>query len=324
VTTGKRVALVSDSKGKKNMSPPRLKLVSNDEPFVPDEAGQPDDGANLTAEAFSLHAEAEAIELAAALADAQMGFAPEVSELASRDKREKLRILEALLFAAKEPQDIASLAAHLTQGDDVPALLEELRQSYLPRGVHLMRVSGKWTFRTAEDLSYLLERHALEERRLSKAALETLAIIAYHQPVTRAEIEEIRGVTTSGGTLEILMETGWARPRGRRRAPGKPITYGTTDSFLSHFGLDTIKDLPGLQDLKTSGLLDGTLPPGFSVPEPTDVAALMPDELPLEDDADAEAQDTQSELELEQQDGETSEDDLPMEDGPDNRDPSEA
>ncbi len=316
---------MSDTKGKKNMSPPRLKLVSNDEPFVQDESpDQEADGAHLTADAFSLHAEAEAMELAAALADAQMGFAPEVSELASRDKREKLRILEALLFAAKEPQDIASLAAHLTPGDDVPAMLEDLRQAYLPRGVHLMRVSGKWTFRTAEDLSYLLERHAVEERRLSKAALETLAIIAYHQPVTRAEIEEIRGVTTSGGTLEILMETGWARPRGRRRAPGKPITYGTTDSFLNHFGLDTIKDLPGLQDLKASGLLDGALPPGFSVPEPTDVAALMPDELPLEDDADAEAQNTQSEQELDQQDSEIAEDDLPMEDGPDNRDPSEA
>ncbi|MEQ1578548.1 MAG: SMC-Scp complex subunit ScpB, partial [Hyphomicrobium sp.] len=122
-----------------------------------------------------------------------MGFAPEVSELASRDRREKLRILEALLFAAKEPLDMAALSQYLSAGDDAAALLEDLRQSYAPRGVNLVRVSGKWAFRTSDDLSYLLERHAVEERRLSKAALETLAIIAYHQPVTRAEIEEIRG-----------------------------------------------------------------------------------------------------------------------------------
>ena len=134
----------------------------------------------------------------------------------------------------------------------------------------------------AEDLGYLLEKHALEERRLSKAALETLAIIAYHQPVTRAEIEEIRGVTTSKGTLDVLMETGWIRPRGRRRAPGKPVTYGTTEDFLIHFGLDSIKDLPGLAELKGAGLLDSNLPPGFAVPEPSDIAALMPDELPLD------------------------------------------
>lgn len=305
------------------MSPPRLKLVSNDDVFEPDAASAGNAGAsNLTSEAFSVNAEAEAMELAAALADVQMGFAPEVSELANRDKREKLRILEALLFAAKEPQECAALAVHLTPGDDVPALLEELRQVYLPRGVHLIRVSGKWTFRTAEDLSYLLERHAVEERRLSKAALETLAIIAYHQPVTRAEIEDIRGVTTSGGTLDILLETGWARPRGRRRAPGKPITYGTTDSFLSHFGLDSVKDLPGLQDLKASGLLDGALPPGFSVPEPTDIAALMPDELPLEDDADADTQDAQAELELDEADDGVGEEDLPGGSEPDKRDPS--
>ena len=145
-----------------------------------------------------------------------------------------------------------------------------------------MHVAGKWAFRTAEDLAYLLERYAVQERRLSKAALETLSIIAYHQPVTRAEIEEIRGVTTSVGTLDILLETGWVRLRGRRRAPGRPVTYGTTDAFLSHFGLEGIKDLPGLAELRASGLLDGNLPPDFSVPEPTDVAALMPDELPLD------------------------------------------
>jgi segregation and condensation protein B len=156
-----------------------------------------------------------------------------------------------------------------------------------------VRVAGKWAFRTAEDLGFLLERHAVEERRLSRAALETMAIIAYHQPVTRAEIEEIRGVHTSKGTIDVLLETGWIRPRGRRRAPGKPITYGTTDAFLSHFQLDAVKDLPGLAELKGAGLLDSSLPPDFKVPEPTDVAALMPDELPLE-----EGEDEQEELDL--------------------------
>ena len=221
------------------------------------------------------------------------GLPPNVAALPSADRRELLRILEALLFAASEPLDETHLAQYLKSGD-VAALLGELQGLYASRGVNLVRVAGKWAFRTAEDLSYLLERHAVEERRLSKAALETLAIIAYHQPVTRAEIEEIRGVETSKGTLDILLETGWIRPRGRRRAPGKPLTYGTTEAFLAHFSLDNIKDLPGLSELKTAGLLDSNLPPDFVVPSPTDVAKLMPDELPLEDEAD-----TQEELDLE-------------------------
>jgi segregation and condensation protein B len=208
----------------------------------------------------------------------------------SAEHRQRLRILEALLFAAAEPLDERRLASELKEVADVRALLAELQAWYAERGVNLVRVAGKWTFRTAEDLSFVLERHATEERRLSKAALETLAIIAYHQPVTRAEIEEIRGVSTSAGTLDILLETRWVRPRGRRRAPGRPVTYGTTEEFLSHFGLDSIKDLPGLAELKGAGLLDGNLPPGFSVPEPSDVAALMPDELPLEEGADAQAE----------------------------------
>jgi segregation and condensation protein B len=208
------------------------------------------------------------------------------------DRREKLRILEALLFAANEPVDEAKLKSHLGDAEDIGALMEELRAFYAGRGVNLVRVAGKWAFRTAQDLAYLLERYAVQERRLSKAALETLSIIAYHQPVTRAEIEEIRGVTTSVGTLDILLETGWVRLRGRRRAPGRPVTYGTTDTFLSHFGLENIKDLPGLSELRASGLLDGNLPPDFSVPEPSDIASLMPDELPLDatDDDDAETE----------------------------------
>src|SRR5918996_1808071 len=211
------------------------------------------------------------------------GLPPNIAVLPSADRREKLRILEALLFAAAEPLDEQRLAEHLSAGDDVAALLDELKGFYASRGINLVRVAGKWAFRTAEDLSYLLEKHAVEERRLSRAALETLAIIAYHQPVTRAEIEEIRGVSTSKGTLDVLMETGWIRPRGRRRAPGKPVTYGTTEQFLTHFGLESLKDLPGLAELKAAGLLDSNVPPDFKVPEPTDIAALMPDELPLDD-----------------------------------------
>jgi segregation and condensation protein B len=228
-----------------------------------------------------------------------------VRALPSADRRERLRIVEALLFAAAEPLDEQRLAEHLPAGEDVRALLEELSGFYASRGVNLVRVAGKWAFRTAEDLSYLLARHTTEERRLSKAALETLAIIAYHQPVTRAEIEDIRGVQTSKGTLDVLMETGWVRPRGRRRAPGKPITYGTTGQFLGHFGLDSIKDLPGLADLKGAGLLDANLPPDFAVPEPTDVAALLPDELPLDTATDEEEERARSpELPLDEDDDE--------------------
>lgn len=228
-----------------------------------------------------------------------------VDHLAAQAKREKIRRLEALLFAAPEPVDAKALARALEVGDDIEALLAELQAEYKPRGVNLVKAAGKWMFRTAGDLAYLLEHHQSSERKLSKAALETLAIVAYHQPVTRAEIEEIRGVSTSSGTIDVLMETGWIRPRGRRRAPGRPITYGTTEPFLTHFGLDNIKDLPGLAELKGAGLLDGNLPPGFTVPEPTDVAALMPDELPLEDDPEAD----QGTLELEGVEAEAGDDD---------------
>jgi segregation and condensation protein B len=211
-----------------------------------------------------------------------------VIALQSTDRREKLRIVEALLFAASEPLDEATLAQHFVDGDDMPALLEELQSLYAARGVNLVKVAGKWAFRTADDLSFLLEKHAVEQRRLSRAALETLAIIAYHQPVTRAEIEEIRGVSTSSGTIDILLETGWIKLRGRRRAPGRPETYGNTASFLEHFGFDQIQDLPGLTELKGAGLLDSNLPPGFSMPNPDDAPDLREDEEPLEDEPLAE------------------------------------
>jgi len=216
-----------------------------------------------------------------------------VMRLPSAERREKLRILEALLFAATEPLDIASLRQYFDRGEDIEALLSELQGHYAGHGVNIVKVAGGWQFRTAEDLGFMLERHAVEQRKLSRAALETLAIIAYHQPCTRAEIEDIRGVSTSKGTLDVLMETGWVRMRGRRRAPGRPVTYGTTNAFLEHFGFDNIRDLPGLNELKGAGLLDSNLPPGFTVPQPDDSLTLTAEEDPLEDDeADEDGQES--------------------------------
>ena len=206
----------------------------------------------------------------------------EEPEMAIETRPEELRLLEALLFAASEPLDEKSLAKHLPAGVDVRATIKRLQIEYAPRGVNLVHIGNKWTFRTANDLSWLLTHEAVEPKKLSRAAIETLAIIAYHQPVTRAEIEEIRGVSAAKGTLDVLLETGWIRPRGRRKAPGRPLTYGTTADFLGHFGLEALGDLPGLDDLKGSGLFDGTLPAGFDVPEPSDDPALRPDEEPLE------------------------------------------
>lgn len=248
-------------------------------------AAEVPDGVIVTADD---HASNETTGTAAHGADAPAASSSADPDMASEPTprqrpSDAVRIAEAIIFAATEPVGAERLAAELPAGSDVAAIMAELERDYAGRGVALVRVAGKWAFRTAGDLGWLLEKHASEERRLSKAAQETLAIISYHQPVTRAEIEEIRGVATSKGTLDVLMETGWIRPRGRRRAPGKPITYGTTDAFLEHFGLASIKDLPGLAELRGAGLLDSNLPPGFKVPEPTDVAALMPDELPLED-----------------------------------------
>lgn len=201
---------------------------------------------------------------------------------ANQARPEELRILEAILFASAEPVDEKTLAARMPAGVDVKQVLNLLKEEYAPRGVNLVRINGKWTFRTANDLAWLLTREAIQPRKLSRAAIETLAVIAYHQPVTRAEVEDIRGVTMSKGTIDVLLETGWIRPRGRRKVPGRPITYGTTEGFVSHFGLDQLSDLPGLDELKGSGMLDGHLPPNFSVPMPSDDPALREDEDPLE------------------------------------------
>jgi segregation and condensation protein B len=195
---------------------------------------------------------------------------------------EHLRLLEALLFAASAPLDEKTLGARLPEDVDLRASLRALQEEYATRGVNLVRIGSKWTFRTAGDLSWLLTKEAVIPKKLSRAAVETLAVIAYHQPVTRAEVEEIRGVVMSKGTFDVLMETGWIRPRGRRKAPGRPITYGTTEDFLSHFGLEALGDLPGLEELKGSGLLDNRLPPSFAVPMPSDDPALRDDEDPLE------------------------------------------
>jgi segregation and condensation protein B len=198
------------------------------------------------------------------------------------ERAEELRILEALLFAADAPLDEKILAARLPAGADVCALLLQLQSEYALRGVNVVRVGGKWSLRTAGDLAWLLTRETVVTKKLSRAAVETLAIVAYHQPVTRAEIEDIRGVSTSKGTLDVLLETGWIRLRGRRKAPGRPVTYGTTEAFMSHFGLDAITDLPGLDELKGAGLVEKSLPAGFAIPVPSDDPELRDDEDPLE------------------------------------------
>lgn len=212
-------------------------------------------------------------------------FNPAGSDNSSnREMQEHIRIVEALVFASSEPVSERALLQRLPEGVELDALMKELQQAYSGRGVNLVQVGGSWAFRTADDLGFLLQREAVEPRKLSRAALEVLAIIAYHQPVTRAEIEEIRGVATSKGTLDVLLETEWVRMRGRRKTPGRPVTYGTTLNFLDHFGLEELKDLPGLEELKGAGLLRSQVPANFVVPEPNDEVDLTDDEDPLTSD----------------------------------------
>ncbi len=167
-----------------------------------------------------------------------------------------VRAVEAALFAASEPLGVAEIAAHAGADADVRGALAVLESHYAGRGINLVERGGRWHFQTAPDLSHILRRDREEPRKLSRAGIETLAIIAYHEPVSRAEIEAIRGVQISKGTLDVLMEAGWVRPAGRREAPGRPLTYATTAAFLAHFGLASRKDLPGIDDLKAAGLLD--------------------------------------------------------------------
>jgi segregation and condensation protein B len=185
-----------------------------------------------------------------------------------------LRAVEAILFAAEQPLSTDDIAAHLGHGEGVRALLDRLAQDYAGRGVQLVRRGDRWHFETAPDLAHVLRRDREDSRRLSRAGVETLAIIAYHEPVTRAEIEAIRGVQISKGTLDVLMEAGWVRPAGRRETPGRPLAYATTQGFLDHFGLDSRRDLPGIDDLRAAGLLD-----------PIDLA-LMNSEVENADDSD--------------------------------------
>ncbi len=195
-----------------------------------------------------------------------------------------VRMAEAIIFASAEPVAERQLAARLPEGVDVAAVMKALYAIYADRGVTLVRVGDAWAFRTAGDLAFLMSRDQVQQKKLSRAALEVLAIIAYHQPVTRAEIEEIRGVETSKGTLDTLLESDWVRMRGRRRTPGRPVTYGTTAGFLDHFGLEALRDLPGMDELKGAGLLSSRMPSGFSVPLPPDDAdALAEDEDALTD-----------------------------------------
>ncbi|HVB16905.1 MAG TPA: SMC-Scp complex subunit ScpB [Stellaceae bacterium] len=172
------------------------------------------------------------------------------------ERQDRLRFLEALLFAAAEPLGDDELARRLDEGSDVSALLRELAEDYAGRGVNLVRLAGGWTFRTAPDLAAALKSERVVSRKLSRAAVETLAIVAYHQPVTRAEIEAIRGVALARGTLDRLMEAGWVRPRGRREGPGRPLNWVTTPAFLAYFGLGALGELPGIDELRAAGLLD--------------------------------------------------------------------
>jgi segregation and condensation protein B len=219
------------------------------------------------------------------------------------DQTESLRLIEALLFASAAPVTEAEIADRLPEGSDVSALLAELESHYRDRGVLLAKIAGGWTYRTAPDLAQRLKLETTVQRRLSRAAVETLAIVAYHQPVTRAEIEEIRGVQISKGTIDTLIEAGWIVPKGRRETVGRPVTWGTSESFLHHFNLADIGDLPGMEELKAAGLVGGRAPIALR-------ESALPQEVPAPAD-DAETDEPPPELEalvdegeLEPRDGE--------------------
>jgi segregation and condensation protein B len=218
-------------------------------------SGEPPVVEQPTAPAEAESAAAETAQDAAP--DGAPDAAPDAAEVTQAlDRAQSLRILEAVLFAAAEPLDRATIARHLPKGTDVDTLIDEIERQYSGRGVNLVRAAGKVALRTASDLGHVLRIERDQPRKLSRAAVETLAIIAYHQPVTRAEIEEIRGVVISKGTLDVLMEAGWIKPHGHRETPGRPATWVVTEGFLSHFGLNSRDDLPGLDELRAAGLLD--------------------------------------------------------------------
>jgi segregation and condensation protein B len=177
-----------------------------------------------------------------------------------------LRALEAVIFAAAAPLTLTDIARHVGERGDIVTLLRELAESYAPRGINLVERGGRWQFQTAPDLAHHLRPAREAVRKLSRAAVETLSVIAYHEPATRPEIEEIRGVAVSGGTIDVLMEAGWIRPAGRRETPGRPLQYATTPGFLAHFNLTSRRDLPGLADLKAAGLLEREPPRELALP----------------------------------------------------------
>jgi segregation and condensation protein B len=216
-------------------------------------------------------------------------------ELDPDERTETLRLAEAVLFAAAEPLDEKSIAAQLPKDTDVATVLDDLRRLYAGRGVNLVNAGGKWMLRTAPDLADKLKIEREAQRRLSRAAHETLAVIAYHQPVTRAEIEEIRGVGQSKGTMDALLEAGWIRPGRRRNAPGRPLTWVTTEAFLSHFGLESLKELPGVQELKAAGLIDAR--PAVSIYASTAGEDELPFDSPTGEAEETEASDEPLEIE---------------------------
>lgn len=215
------------------------------------------------------------------------GFAPRIVQEGEAERRfaQGVRVAEALLFASPEPLASEDLARLMPNGVGIEAVLGELERLYRPRGVNLVRLAGKWMFRTAPDLGHLLRKEGeTEPKTLSRSALEVLAIIAYHQPVTRTEIEQIRGVQMNKGLLDLLLEAGFIRLRGRRRTPGRPVTFGTTEGFLIAFGLDSVADLPSIEEIVASGLAEGQVPAGLTLPLPSDMPGSGLDEDPLEDD----------------------------------------
>ena len=179
----------------------------------------------------------------------------------SLSENDQVRIVEALLFASPDPLDKKTLSEKLPENINIDEIINKIEDMYQNRGFELKKIGNKFMFKTSGDLSFIMQREAKAQRKLSKAAIETLAIIAYHQPVTRAEIEDIRGVTVSSGTIDTLLQMNWVKIKGRRKVPGNPIAYGTTEEFLVHFDLQSIKDLPDMQELKSMGLLDNNLPP---------------------------------------------------------------
>ncbi|MBJ65670.1 MAG: SMC-Scp complex subunit ScpB [Rhodobiaceae bacterium] len=185
----------------------------------------------------------------------------EAMESSVLNPNDQLRVVEAILFASSDPVDKKTLIEKLPKNADLDLLLDRLDNLYKDRGLELRKIGNKFMFKTSSDLTFIMQREAKSQRKLSKAAIETLAIIAYHQPVTRAEIEEIRGVSVSSGTIDSLLQMNWVKINGRRRVPGNPLAYGTTEEFLVHFDLENIKDLPEMQELKSMGLLDSNLPP---------------------------------------------------------------